>query len=145
MQQPMSLKYEPASEPLHRWMVVAYFESGGAYIRASAPTWAMQVNPSTLKPHTSTLNPHPSTLNPQPSTLNPQPSTLTPQPSTLKVAGGALRGEEGRVAETHLWSDAGGAKAGDASRVHVARFRRGREMPSFCLHILVYLVIYDSG
>ena len=54
----MSLKYEPASEPL------------------GPQLYALNPQPSTLNPQPSTLNPHPSTLNPQPTTLHPEPFIL---------------------------------------------------------------------
>jgi len=76
----MSLKYEPASEPLH----ISHPEPGtlhqGLELRDDDDD---DERFSTLNPQPYTLHPTPYTLTPKPSTLNPQPYTRTPNPLTL--------------------------------------------------------------
>ena len=65
----MSLKYEPALEPLHisvEWL----FDLG---------TWEVR---DVSNPKPETRNPKPETRNPKPETRNPKPETRNPKPET---------------------------------------------------------------
>ena len=106
----MSLKYEPASEPLHiscnllvriffiivmiRWTGLAPWEFEPASVQVwfyaiayahqfGAFFYALPEYENEYHLQACTLHPQPCTLHPAPSTLNPQPSTLNTQPCTL--------------------------------------------------------------
>jgi len=109
----MSLKYEPASEPLH--ISVKKLFSQPPRIRSFASTRAFEpLGTKTRKPEAWRPNPccslrlkdlqgpvtrvkkreessTSSIRNPQPSTLSPQPSVLNPQPSALRPEAECLR------------------------------------------------------
>jgi len=88
IQESMSLKYEPASEPRHicvRWLRI---HSVASRLLRSSECWPTLPRPGEdhLHPEPSTtLNPQPSPLTPHLSTRNPNPETPTPNPEILNL------------------------------------------------------------
>jgi len=80
----MSLKYEPASEPLHmRSQHTDTTTRAGYKLQDDLMESAGGFEPQSLNPKPQTQNPKPQTLNPKPQTLNPTPYTLHHEPCTL--------------------------------------------------------------